>query len=66
MSVGLVQVGGRFVVDASLEEEACSSASLSLAVNKQGNVLSVSKDGTGGIPYGKMNDIIAVSHKSLY
>lgn len=47
-------------MDPSLQEEFCSTASLSLAVNKSGNVLSVAKDGTGGIPYGKMSDIIAV------
>ena len=47
-------------MDASIEEEACSTARLSLAVNKSGDILSVTKDGTGGIPYAKMNDIIAV------
>ena len=57
----VLQVGGRFLVDASLEEEACSTSRLSLAVNKDGNIVSVTKDGTGGIPYGKMNDIISVS-----
>ena len=48
-------------MDASIEEEACSTARLSLAVNKSGDILNVTKDGTGGIPYAKMNDIIAVS-----
>ena len=60
-----VQVGGRFLVDTSLEEETCSTSRLSLAVNKDGNIVSVTKDGTGGIPYGKMNDIISVSKISL-
>ena len=48
------------MVDASQEEEACATARLSLAVNKSGRVLSVTKDGTGGIPYGKINDIFSV------
>ena len=55
------KVGTKFVVDATLEEESCSSSRLSLAVNRSGQLVGVKKDGPGGIPYGKMNDIISVS-----
>ena len=49
-------------MDASLEEEACSSVRLSMAVNKEGHVTSTNKEGSGGISFHKMPDIIAVSH----
>lgn len=54
------------MADASIEEEACSTSRLSMAVNKAGNIVSVTKEGTGGIPYGKMNDIISVSETRLH
>lgn len=50
-------------MDASLEEEACSTVRLSLSVDRDGRVTSVNKEGGGGILYHKMNDILAVSVK---
>ncbi len=47
-------------MDASQEEEACSSVRVSMAVDKDGHVTSANKEGDGGIPYHKMNNIITV------
>ncbi len=56
-----LQVGDNFVVDASQEEEECSTSRLSLAVSRSGHTLSVNKDRPGGIPYRKLHDVISVS-----
>ena len=48
-----------------MKEEMCASSRLSLAINKQGNILSVNKDIGGGIPYFKLNDAFRVSHFEL-
>lgn len=57
----IVQVGNNFVVDASQEEEGCASSRLSLAVNHSGHTVTVTKDGSGGIPFGKLHNAITVS-----
>ena len=43
-----------------MEEELCSSCRLSLAVDCDGNVLTTTMEGNGGIPYQKLNDVIKV------
>ena len=60
VSVHPSQIGQGFVVDASIEEEACSSSSLSLAVNSSQQIMWMDKEGRGGIPFSKMHDIITV------
>lgn len=57
----IIQVGNNFVVDASQEEEGCASSRLSLAVNHSGHTVTVTKDGSGGIPFGKLHNAITVS-----
>lgn len=57
----IFQVGNNFVVDASQEEEGCASSRLSLAVNHSGHTVTVTKDGPGGIPFGKLHNAITVS-----
>ena len=60
-----LQIGDRYVVDCSVEEELCSSCQLSAAVSKDG-ILSTSLEGGGGIPYDQLNDIIEVSLTIVY
>ncbi len=55
------QVGREYLVDASQEEEACSSLRVAMGVDREGHVTSANKEGDGGIPYHKMNDIVTVS-----
>ena len=45
-----------------MKEEMCATSRLSLAVNEEGQILSVNKDIGGGIPYFKLHDAIRVSH----
>ena len=54
-----------------MKEEMCASSRVSLAINEEGQTLSVNKDGPGGIPYSKLRNVITVSHdynhfESLY
>lgn len=44
-----------------MKEEMCASSRLSLAINEQGQILSMNKDIGGGIPYSKLHDAIRVS-----
>ncbi len=53
-------------MDASQEEEACSSLRVSMSVDKEGHVTSSNKEGGGGIPYHKMNDLITVSDSCTF
>ena len=43
-----------------MKEEMCASSRLSFALNKEGQTLSINKDGPGGIPYSKLQDVITV------
>lgn len=44
------QIGGHFIVDASVEEEACVEASVSVFVDQKGRVCGSRKEGDGGVP----------------
>ena len=61
MTIFTPQIGYNFVVDASMKEEMCASSRLSLAINQDGQILSINKDGHGGIPYAKLMDVVSVS-----
>ena len=58
------KIGLNFVVDVNMKEEMCASSRLSLAINEQGQILSVNKDIGGGIPCFKLHDAVRVSHWS--
>ena len=55
------QIGGRYVVDCTQEEEVCSSCHISFAIDQDGQVLSTCMEGEGALPYNKISSIIAVS-----
>lgn len=55
------KIGGKFVVDASHEEEACSTCQLSVAVDAKGKLCGILKEGTGSIPYKQYTPAITVS-----
>ena len=44
-----------------MKEEMCASSRVSLAINEEGQTLSMNKDLQGGIPYSRLHDIIRVS-----
>ena len=48
-------------MDVNIKEEMCASSRVSLAINEEGQTLSISKDVQGGIPYYKLYDVIMVS-----
>ena len=43
-----------------MKEEMCASSQLSFAVNDKGQMVSISKDGPGGIAYSKLHDVVMV------
>ena len=45
-----------------MKEEMCASSRVSLAINEEGQTLSINKDGPGGIPYSKLHNVITVSY----
>ena len=49
-----------------MKEEMCTSSRVSLAINKEGQTLSMNKDARGGISYSKLHDVIAVSNHISY
>jgi len=49
ISVSLVRIGNRFVVDPSLEEEQCAAGRVSVSVTRQGRLAGVHKSDVGGI-----------------
>lgn len=51
-------------MDCTQEEELCGSCHISLAVDKEGNVLSTSMSGPGAVPYNQINDVIKVPRYS--
>ena len=48
-----------------MEEELCASARLFVAINSSQNIVSISKDGFGGLLYNKLQDVILVSGGSV-
>eukprot|EP00731_Ephydatia_muelleri_P026323 Em0018g423a len=63
--ITLSQIGNHFLVDASMQEELCASARLFVAINSSQNIVSISKDGFGGLLYNKLQDVILVSGGSV-
>ncbi len=50
VSVTLTLINGKIIADASMREESCADASLTVSVNRQGLVCCMSKTGNGGFP----------------
>lgn len=48
-------------MDASHEEEACSTCQLSVAVDTKGKLCGILKEGSGSIPYKQYTAVITVS-----
>lgn len=49
LSKHFAQIGGHFIVDASLEEEACVEASVAVFVDRKGRVCGSRKEGEGAV-----------------
>lgn len=63
------QIGGHFFVDASLEEEACVEASVSVFVDRKGSVCGSRKEGDGAVPLqhlGGMAQCAAAMSKGVF
>jgi exosome complex component RRP42 len=61
--ITLTQIGHNFVVDVNMKEEMCTSSRVSLAINEEGQTLSMNKDARGGISYSKLHDVIAMAQE---
>lgn len=61
--ITLSQIGNHFVIDANMEEEMCSSAQLSVAINSSNCITSISKGGFGGLLYSKLEDVIKMAQE---
>jgi len=61
------QVGTRYVVDATAEEESCSECQLLISVNEKGRVCSAQKHGHGALNPDLVFEMMRVSYlvKSL-
>lgn len=58
ISVTLYKIGNRYIIDPTILEELCSSVTLSIGVNKDGQVCSMKKGYNGGIDPSLMNEMI--------
>jgi len=47
--ITLTQLGNRFILDSTLEEEKCLGCRVTIAVNKKGNICGIQKGGNGSI-----------------
>jgi len=61
--VTLTKIGSRHIVDATLEEELCINARLTIAINKKGNVCSIQKGGSGGLDPSLLHDMMLSAKK---
>lgn len=64
-----IQVGGHFIIDASLEEEACVEASVAVFVDRRRQVCGSRKEGDGAVPaqhLGGMAQCAAAMAKSIF
>jgi len=61
--VTLTKIGSRHIVDATLEEELCVNARLTIAINKKGNVCSIQKGGAGGLDPSLLHDMMSSAKK---
>ena len=60
LCITLVIIGEHFVVDATLEEEVCMKARVSVAVNSDGKYCGVEKGGKGGVDPSKLCEVLHV------
>jgi len=63
VAVTLTKIASRFVVDATIEEEFCQSARLTIGINKQGNSVSVQKAGKGGLLPSSVSQMMMAARK---
>lgn len=63
LCITLVIIGEHFVVDATLEEEVCMKARVSVAVNSDGKYCGVEKGGKGGVDPSKLCEVLHVAQK---
>lgn len=61
----LFQIGHRHVVDASLQEEACSLAQLLVSVNGENNICAMQKVGQGALDPDSIFEMIGVRFQHL-
>lgn len=57
----MVQLGSKWVVDATAEEEACMSAKVSIGVNSTGDLCGVAKSGVGAVDWQKVGDVVHIA-----
>jgi exosome complex component RRP42 len=56
----LFQIGKHFVVDASIEEELCNGAQVSVGISPKGNVCGLMKGGKGAVETSVLEKMIGV------
>lgn len=64
-----MQIGGQFIIDASVEEEACVQASVAVFVDHSGRICGSRKEGDGCIPLqqlGWMAECTAAMGKGIF
>lgn len=61
--VTLTKIGSSFVVDATLEEELCMKARLTVGINKKGNICSMHKGGPGGVFPSSIEEMLQAARK---
>jgi len=59
--VSLSKLGNSYVVDATAEEELCTSARLSVGVNRAGRICSIQKAGVGGLAASALIEMLKVA-----
>ena len=60
------QIGDRYVIDATAEEEVCSDAQLLVAVNESGRITGIQKHGRGGLNPDLTFEMIEVMHQRFF
>lgn len=63
--ITFLKVGTQFIADATAKEQACGACSISVCVNKRGDVLGVSKSDGGSIAMNEVYHAIRVSGRWL-
>eukprot|EP00735_Rhodelphis_limneticus_P014249 TRINITY_DN8254_c0_g1::TRINITY_DN8254_c0_g1_i1::g.10267::m.10267 TRINITY_DN8254_c0_g1::TRINITY_DN8254_c0_g1_i1::g.10267 ORF type:complete len:281 (+),score=36.90,sp/Q15024/EXOS7_HUMAN/41.96/2e-73,RNase_PH/PF01138.16/1.4e-19,RNase_PH/PF01138.16/4.5e+03,RNase_PH_C/PF03725.10/5.9e-10 TRINITY_DN8254_c0_g1_i1:71-913(+) len=63
LCVTLCQIGSKYVVDCTLDEEACMSAGVSVAVNGDGNICALHKVGAGSLDPAAIPAMTAAARK---
>ena len=61
----VLQIGSALIVDPTLEEEACMSARIAVAVNSEGQVCGMLKTGPGAIAPSALSQALKVGPISL-